>query len=114
MESATSELCGMRCQASVCMDFCGGFPTLQMWCVLDVCAGLGQVMMATGPGSGLLQMTAVKQYIENFGLSRAIFFCRDNVFCYCAWLMLVAHSRSGNKSHQLDFVGDFRSCPLQK
>jgi hypothetical protein len=30
----------------------------------------------------------------------------------CAHLMLVTQSGSGNKSHLLDFLGDFRSCPF--
>jgi hypothetical protein len=51
---------------------------------------------------------------EHFGLSRAIISHKEKVIRSCAHLMLVTQSGSGNKSHRLDFLGDFRSCPLPK
>jgi hypothetical protein len=46
------------------------------WLLVAVCTGraalalIAQIMFSTGPGS--VQMTAIKHYIEHFGLSRAI------------------------------------------
>jgi hypothetical protein len=39
-------------------------------------------------------------------------FRKEKVIRSCAHLMLVTQSGFGNKSHRLDFLGDFRSCPL--
>jgi hypothetical protein len=65
------------------------------------------------PDSGLVHMIAIKRYIEHFGLSRKIiFFRKKQVIRSCAYLMLVTQLGSGNKSHRLDFLGDFCSCPL--
>jgi hypothetical protein len=51
-------------------------------------------------------MIAIKRYIEHFRLSRVILsFAKKKLF-------VVALSGSGNKSHRLDFLGDFRSFPL--
>jgi hypothetical protein len=36
----------------------------------------------------------------------------EEVIHRCAYLMLVTQPGAGNKSHQLNFFGDFRSCPL--
>jgi hypothetical protein len=73
---------------------------------------VAQIMFESGPGSGLVIIIAIKHYIEYFGLSRAILFSQKEVVCSCAHRMLVTQSGSGNKSHRLDFLGDFRSCHL--
>jgi hypothetical protein len=56
-------------------------------------------------------MIAIKHYVEHFRLSRAILFSQE-VIHTCAYVMLVTQLGSGNKSHQLDFLMDFHSCPL--
>jgi hypothetical protein len=74
---------------------------------------VAQTVFESGPVSGLIQIIAVKRYIEHFVLSRAIvFFHKEKVVRTCAHLMLVTLSGSGNKSHRLDFLGDFRCCYL--
>jgi hypothetical protein len=52
------------------------------------------IMFGSGPGSGLLQMIAIKSYIEHFGLSRAIIVSQRKVIRSCAHLMLVTQSRT--------------------
>jgi hypothetical protein len=71
---------------------------------------VAQIMFGYGPGSGLFQVIVLKRYIEHFGLSQAIIFSQRRS---CAHLMLVTLSGSGNKSHRLDFFGNFCSCPSQ-
>jgi hypothetical protein len=56
-------------------------------------------------------MIAMKR-LEHFGLSRAILFRKEKVIRSCAHLVVVTQSGSGNKSHRLDFLGDFRSYSL--
>jgi hypothetical protein len=65
-------------------------------------------MLGFGPGSNDSNQTLY----EHFGLSRAIIFFAKKVIRSCAHLMLVTQSGFGNKSHRLDFLWDFRSCPL--
>lgn len=65
-----------------------------------VCKGQGlalvaDVMFRFGPDLGMVQKTAVKSYVENFGLFQAIFFRKNNY----SYLVLVAQSGSGNKFH---------------
>jgi hypothetical protein len=59
-----------------------------------------------GPGPG-----SIRCCIEHFGRSRT-FFRKEKSFVLelisCSW----HKSDSGNKSHRLDFLGDFHSCPL--
>jgi hypothetical protein len=51
----------------------------------EVCMGLGiglvaQVMFGSGLISSLVQMIAVRGYREDFGLSRAFFYCKEKLF----------------------------------
>jgi hypothetical protein len=74
---------------------------------------VAQILFGSGPGSGEVQMIAIKRRIEHFGLSWTIlFFLKEQFIRSCAHLMLVTQSGSGNKFHQLDFLGDFSRCPL--
>jgi hypothetical protein len=88
------------------------------WGPIEVCTGPGldlvaQTMFRSGPGSGIVLMIAIKRYIEHFGLSRAnLFFRKEEVIRSCAHLILVTQSGCGYKSHLLDFLWDFLSCPL--
>jgi hypothetical protein len=73
--------------------------------------GLGvvsQTMFGSEPGSN----DSKSNFLEHFGLSGPFLFRGEKVIRSCAHLMLVTQSGSGNKSHRLDFLGDFRSCPL--
>jgi hypothetical protein len=79
---------------------------------LDSCTGLGlvaQIMFGSGPGSDDSNRTLYRTFRAFSGHS---FFRKENAIRSCAHLMLVTQSGSGNKSHRLNFLGDFRSCPL--
>jgi hypothetical protein len=57
-------------------------------------------------------MGLVAQLMFRPGFLGPLFFCKDKVIHSCTHLMLITQSGSGNKSHKLDFLGDFRSCTL--
>jgi hypothetical protein len=69
-----------------------------------VLQGSAQVRAEFGPGSNNSNQTA--------GFLGPFFLCRQKVIRSCAHLMLVTQSGSGNKSHRLDFLSDFRNCLL--
>jgi hypothetical protein len=74
--------------------------------------GLGlvaQIMFRFRSGSNDSTQTLYRTFWPFLGHS---FFAKKKVICSCAYLMLVTQLDSGNKSHQLDFVRDFCSCPL--
>jgi hypothetical protein len=85
---------------------------------LEACKGPGlasQIMFGSKPGSGFVQIMAIKRYIKHFGLYPAIRSSpKKKTICSCAHLMLVTESGSGYKSHSLDFLGDFRSCHISE
>jgi hypothetical protein len=56
-------------------------------------------------------MIVIKAFFEHFGLSQAIIYHREKVIHSCAHLILVTQLGSRNNS-RLDFLGDFRGCPL--
>lgn len=60
--------------------------------------------------SDFVLMIPIKSQTEHFGI--LFIFSKESVIRGCAHLMLVTLSGSGKKSHLLDFLGDFRSCPL--
>jgi hypothetical protein len=97
----------------------------------EVCTGLGlglvvQIMFGFGPGSGLVVQIIFgvraglrpgsndsNQMLHGtFRAFSGYFFRKEKVIRSCAHLMLVTQSGSGNKSHRLDCLGNFRSCPL--
>jgi hypothetical protein len=93
-------------------------PTSTSSLKLEVCTGpdlgltrpegpslVAQIMFGSGPGSGLVQMTAIKRYIEHFGLYLTILFSQRKFTRSCDHLMLV------KQSHRFDFLRDFHSCP---
>jgi hypothetical protein len=93
------------------LQVCPG-PGLDLGSRPDTTHGLGlvaQIMLRSESGSGLVQMPAIKCYIEYFRLSRATFFSQRKTHS-CSHLTLVTQSVSGHKSHRLYFVGYFRSC----
>jgi hypothetical protein len=73
---------------------------------------VAQIMLGSGPGSGLVQMVVVKCYTEYFRLSQAILFSQRNVVRSCAYFMLITQLTARNKSHQTDSLGDCNSYPL--
>jgi hypothetical protein len=76
---------------------------------LEVFTGLGlaaQTIFGSWPGSNDRNQTLYSGFLGPF------FFRKEKVIRSCTHLMLVIQSGSGNKSHGLGFIGDFRSCPL--
>jgi hypothetical protein len=83
------------------------------WLKVEVCTGPGpvaQIIFGSEPGSNDSNETLYRTFRAFWGHS--FFFHEDKVISSCAQLMLVTQSGSGNKSHRLDLLGDFRSCPL--
>jgi hypothetical protein len=80
--------------------------------------GLGlvaQIMFESGPSSDLVQMLAIKPHRRHFDLSWPIVPPpppQRTLIRSCSHLKLVTQSDSGKKSYWLDFIRDFRSCPL--
>lgn len=72
-----------------------------------------QIMLGSGPSSGLVKIITNKHYTEHFGFYRVILFFAKKI-CGSAPLILVKQYDSGYKSHQPDFLGNFRSCLPQK
>jgi hypothetical protein len=66
-----------------------------------------RVRAGFGPGLNYTNKTLYRTFRA---FSGHYFLAMKKVFL--AALMLVTQSGSGNKSHQQDFLGDFRSCPL--
>jgi hypothetical protein len=108
----------------ICSDYDPVARVLSLTCVLHVSSSRGlhgpalglvaQIMFGPRPGSGFIHVIAIRHKIEHFGFSRAILFWQRKVIHSCAHLMLLTQSGSGNRSHQLYFLGDFRSCPSQQ
>jgi hypothetical protein len=76
-------------------------------------SGLGlvaHIMFGSGPGLDLVQMKAIKLFFNISGFIGPFLFRKEKVIRSCSHLMLVTQSGSGNKSHWLDFLRDFRSC----
>jgi hypothetical protein len=75
--------------------------------------GLGlivQIIFGSGPGSGLIKKIAIKRYIENFELSRAIFFSQRKSFSSYA---RDSRAPETNPTY-LIFSGIFVAAPSQK
>jgi hypothetical protein len=53
---------------------------------------VAQIMFGSAPGSGLVQMIAIRRYIKHFGLSQAIIFSKEKNIRSYALLMLVTQS----------------------
>jgi hypothetical protein len=86
------------------------------WHPVEVCTGPGlrlvaQIMFGFEPGSNYRNQTLHRTFRAFWDQS---FFAKIKVTRSFADLMLVTQSGSGNKSHRLDFLWDFRSCPSQK
>jgi hypothetical protein len=83
-------------------------------CSIGVCTDLDlvtQIMFGSGPGSNDTNQMLYRTFQA---FSDHSFFYKEKVICSCAHLMLVTQLGSRNKSHRLDFLRDFRSCPLPK
>jgi hypothetical protein len=65
------------------------------------------------PGLGLIQIIAIKYYIENLGLSWAILFRKEEVISSCAVLLLMTHLGSGNNPNDLIFSRILIVVPFQ-
>jgi hypothetical protein len=62
-----------------------------------------QTMFETGPGSSLVQMTAIKRHIENFGLYWPLFLRKKVLVALPLWLR---HSRAPDtNSTDFNFLG---------
>jgi hypothetical protein len=98
------------------VEVCTG-PSLALGPRSDPARGPGlvlvaQILFGSVPGSGLVQIIAITCFLNISDFLWPFLFRKEKAIRSCAQLMLVTQSGSGNKSLRLDFLGDFRSCPL--